>query len=129
MPCPYKEGAVFELSVKGDIASAHFLRGYPGKCKDLHGHTWKVEVFLRGESLNELGMVEDFAVLKKKFKEFLDGLDHKNLNELPPFQQVNPTAENIAKFIYDTFGRQAAPLLVGRVRVWESDVASAIYYQ
>ena len=120
---------MFELTIKGDIASAHFLRGYPGKCKDLHGHTWKVEVFLAKEKLNELGMVEDFTVLKKNFKAFLERLDHKCLNDLEYFKDVNPTTENIAKYIYEHFADEAAPLKLVRVQVWESDMASAIYYE
>lgn len=120
---------MFELTIKGDIASAHYLRGYPGKCKDMHGHTWKVEVVLRADKLNAIGMAEDFAVLKKDFKAFLERLDHKCLNELDPFLDVNPTAENIAKYIYEEYGRQTAPLKVARVQVWESDMASAIYYE
>ena len=120
---------MFELCIKGDIASAHFLRGYPGKCKDMHGHTWKVEVFLQKNDLNELGMVEDFAVLKKNFKKFLEGLDHKCLNDLEYFKEINPTAENIAKYIYDHFQVQAGGLNVVKVQVWESDLASASYWE
>ena len=120
---------MFQLTLKGDIASAHFLRGYPGKCKDLHGHTWKVEVFLSSDKLNEIGMVEDFAKLKIQFKEFLSHLDHKNLNDLEYFKTVNPTAENIAKFIYQNFAKEVKPLRMIKTQVWESDMASAIYYE
>jgi len=120
---------MFELTIKGDVASAHFLRGYPGKCKDMHGHTWKIEVFLAKEELNELGMVEDFAILKKEFKLFLERLDHKCLNDLEYFKNVNPTAENIAKYIYDEYKQEVLPLRLLRVQVWESDMASAIYYE
>jgi len=120
---------MFELTIKGDIASAHFLRGYPGKCKDMHGHTWKIEIFIRGESLNDIGMVEDFSVLKKKFKTFLEPLDHTCLNDIEYFKDVNPTAENIAKYIYDQFSPEILPLKLLRVQVWESDQASAIYYE
>jgi 6-pyruvoyltetrahydropterin/6-carboxytetrahydropterin synthase len=120
---------MFELTIKGDIASAHFLRGYPGKCKDMHGHTWKVEVFLSSSKLNEIGMVEDFAKLKKQFKDFLMILDHKCLNDLDYFKDVNPTAENIAKYIYTHFGKEVTPLKMVKVQVWESDLASAIYYE
>ncbi len=120
---------MFELLLRGDIASAHFLRGYPGKCKDLHGHTWKVEVFIKSEQLNEIGMVEDFAILKKQFKHFLETLDHKCLNDLDYFKAVNPTAENIAKYIYQQFTPVVSPLKVFKVQVWESDMASASYYE
>ena len=120
---------MFLLTVKGDIASAHLLRGYPGKCSQLHGHTWKIEVQIKCDELNELGMVEDFAVLKRNFKNFLDHLDHTNLNELDYFKNVNPTAENIAKYIYQEFQKMIEPLTLKQVRVWESDIASAIYYE
>ncbi len=90
---------MYELSIKGDIAAAHFLRGYEGKCKDLHGHTWHVEVAIVSDQLDKVGMVADFAVLKKQLKEFLMGLDHVCLNDLPFFKSVNPSTENIAKYI------------------------------
>ena len=95
----------------------------------MHGHTWKIEIFLGQETLNDLGMVEDFAILKKKFRAFLEAIDHKCLNDLPYFQSVNPTAENLAKYIYDGFQKEVDPLNLLRVRVWESDVASAIYFE
>lgn len=120
---------MFELSIKGDIASAHFLRGYQGKCKDLHGHTWKIEVVIVNNQLNEIGMVADFAVLKKQLKEFLMAIDHVCLNDLPFFQEVNPTTENIAKYIYTHFCKVIDPLRIKTVRVWESDSASIVYYE
>ena len=95
----------------------------------MHGHTWKIEIFLGREDLDDLGMVEDFAILKKRFRDFLERIDHKCLNDLPDFKIVNPTAENLAKYIYDGFQEEIAPLDLLRVRVWESDVASAIYYK
>ena len=121
---------MFEISIKGDIASAHHLREYEGKCKELHGHTWKIEVFLRGEKLDKLGMVTDFSLLKQKFKDFLKAIDHVNLNDLDHFKSVNPTAENIAKYIFDYFGQELRPLdlVISKVQVWESDMASAIYH-
>lgn len=120
---------MFELTVKDNIASAHLLRGYPGKCSELHGHTWKVEITVQSDKLNEIGLVTDFAELKMKFKEFLKTLDHKNLNELEPFKERNPSAENIAKHIYEAFGSELKPLQLSKVQVWESDVASAVYYE
>ena len=78
---------MFELSVKGDIASAHFLRGYEGKCKDLHGHTWKIEIIIVSHELNDVGMVVDFITLKKQLKEFLTTIDHVCLNDLEHFQK------------------------------------------
>lgn len=120
---------MYEVILKGEIASAHFLRGYPGKCKDIHGHTWKIDVYLAGEKLDALGMLQDFAVLKVKLKDFLDTLDHKNLNELSMFAQENPTAENIARHIFFQFQKSVAPLKVSKVTVWESDKAGVSYYE
>lgn len=120
---------MFELSIKGDIASAHFLRGHEGKCKNFHGHTWKIEVVVAGEQLDGIGMVADFTVLKKQLKEFLGRIDHVCLNDLPYFQEVNPTTENIAKYIYTHLGEVIAPLKIKNVRVRESDSASVLYYE
>ena len=120
---------MFELKVKGDIASAHQLRGYEGRCKDLHGHTWKIEVTLQSEKLDAIGMVADFKVMKKLLKEILDPIDHVFLNDLPYFKEANPTTENIAKYIYIHFGRACKPLKLKQVEVWESESASSIYYE
>ncbi len=120
---------MFELRIQDEIASAHFLRGYEGKCKNIHGHTWKIEVFIVKDNLNELGMVADFAVLKQQLKEFLMGIDHINLNDHSYFTEINPTAENIAKYIYEGFSKVIAPLRLNKVNVWESDRAYASYYE
>jgi len=120
---------MYEITVTGDIASAHFLRGYEGKCKNLHGHTWKVEVTMEGKQLDEVGMVTDFAILKEQLKEILSEIDHVCLNDLDYFKEVNPTTENIAGYIYGEYKQIGPPLKVKRVRVWESDRNSAIYYE
>lgn len=120
---------MFEIIIKGNIAAAHFLRGYEGKCKDLHGHTWKVEVVVTAETLDKIGMVADFRVLKKRLKEFLRGADHVCLNDLPYFQNVNPTTENIARYVYREFGKALAPLKIKEVRAWESDISGVVYYE
>ena len=120
---------MFELAIKGDIASAHFLRGYEGKCKNLHGHTWNIEVTIASGQLDAIGMVADFAVLKKQLKEFLTAIDHVCLNDLPYFQEVNPTTENIAKYIYVRFTKVIDPLAIKTVQVWESETSSVMYYE
>lgn len=120
---------MFELSIKGDIASGHYLRGYEGRCRDLHGHTWQVEVVVMSGRLDKTGMVADFLVLKKKLKEFLETIDHVCLNDLPYFQKINPTTENIARYIYQNFGRDIAPLKIKRVQVWESGTSGVAYYE
>lgn len=120
---------MFELSVKSHIASAHFLKGYEGRCNDLHGHTWQIEVVVVSDRLDTIGMVADFAVLKRQLKEFLMPIDHVCLNDLGYFQENNPTTENIAKYIYEHFGKTIAPLKIKRVQVWESETSSVVYYE
>jgi len=120
---------MFELCIKGDIASAHFLRGYEGKCKDLHGHTWTIEVFLENDQLDDIGMVADFAVLEKQLKEFLKSIDHVCLNDLKYFKENNPTTENIAQYIYQNFADVIKPLALAKVTVWESDLCGVTYHE
>ena len=120
---------MFELSIKQDIAAAHFLRGYEGKCKNLHGHTWQVEVFVEGEELDEVGMVLDFRVMKQRLKTLLDTMDHSCLNDMPYFQEVNPTTENLAKYIYERFQKDVYPCRLTRVKIWESDITCVTYYE
>ena len=120
---------MYELSIKGDIAAAHFIPGHQGKCRNLHGHTWKIEITVSSGELNELGMVADFAVLKKELKGILDELDHTCLNEIDHFKETPPTTENIAQYVYQKFKGAVAPLNVKRIRVWESDTSSVTYYE
>ena len=120
---------MFELSVTTDIASAHFLRGYQGPCKNLHGHTWKVEVTVASSKLDTIGFIIDFRDIKKNLKEFLAHLDHVSLNDLPYFKDVNPTTENIAKYIYQEFVKKCRPLKLKQVRVWESESSSVTYFE
>lgn len=120
---------MFELSVKSHIASAHFLKGYAGRCKDLHGHTWHIEVVLESERLDPIGMVADFAVVKKQLKEFLMPLDHVCLNDLAYFKEHHPTTENIARYVCRNFAGVVAPLKIKRVQVWESETSSVVYYE
>ena len=120
---------MFDLKVKDHIASAHQLRGYDGPCSVLHGHTWKVEVIVSGEALNDIGLLVDFKILKKKLKEVLMPLDHVNLNEHPAFQEINPSTENLARYIYAQLKTHVAPLKLNTVEVFESDTASIVYYE
>jgi len=120
---------VYELTIKGDFSSAHFLRGYQGKCRNLHGHTWKIELTLVSKKLDRLGMVVDFKIVKGQLREFLDGIDHACLNDLPYFKKVNPTTENLAKYIYVEFLKVCRPLKLKKVQVWESENSSVIYYR
>jgi len=120
---------MFELSITDHIAAAHFLKGYSGPCKDLHGHTWKIEITIQSNKLNSIGLVVDFQEMKKKFKTFLDHIDHVTLNDLPAFKKDNPSTENIARYIYRQFGKQCRPFKLMKVRVWESDIASITYFE
>jgi 6-pyruvoyltetrahydropterin/6-carboxytetrahydropterin synthase len=118
---------VFELVVEKHFSAAHFLPDYPGPCARLHGHNYRVRVYVRGEKLNGAGMVADFGEIKQALMAVLDTLDHQNLNELLPFQETPPTTESIAHFI----AHQITPHLsvpVHRVEVWETVGQAAIYY-
>src|ERR1039457_411697 len=121
--------SMFEVSVRDHIASAHQLHGYDGPCKDMHGHTWRVEMVVGGNSLDDLGLLADFKVLKAKLKEVLMPLDHVVLNDLPAFKDLNPTTENLARHIYRSLKSLCTPLRLKQVQVWESDTASVIYYE
>jgi 6-pyruvoyltetrahydropterin/6-carboxytetrahydropterin synthase len=120
---------MFELTVKGEFSSAHFLRDYNGKCRNLHGHTWKVAVTIKGAKLNKIGVMADFVELKSHLHGLMDRLDHKCLNDLKFFKAHNPTTENIARFIYAEYGKLVRPLKMVRVQVWESDRADVVYYE
>ncbi|KPJ61871.1 MAG: hypothetical protein AMS15_05660, partial [Planctomycetes bacterium DG_23] len=91
---------MYELLVEGEFAGAHNLRGYKGLCEHLHGHNWKVACALRSDELNKLGMVIDFKKVKGLLSEVLEQFDHRYLNDLEPFQEENPTTENLARHIF-----------------------------
>jgi len=113
---------MYEARVLSGFSGAHSLRHYKGKCEELHGHNWKVELAVRKGELDNLGMVIDFKDLKENLNGVMSKLDHKHLNVLPYFKDINPTSENIAKFIHDEIGLKSA-----KVTVWETDTSSASY--
>ena len=116
----------YELSVLKNFSSAHALREYKGKCENLHGHNWKIKVTFEGVKLDDTGMLIDFGDIKAFLSQIITGLDHKFLNETPPFDVLNPTAENIAAYIFKELRRfETATASVGSVEVWESDTSSA----
>jgi len=117
---------MFEVRVTGQFSAAHNLRGYRGKCEELHGHNWKVEVIVAGEKLDKTGMLMDFTQLKALLNKVLDRLDHKYISRLTHFKRINPTSENIAKYIYESLKTKTPGLK--SVTVWESDYSSASYY-
>ncbi|MFA5389550.1 MAG: 6-carboxytetrahydropterin synthase QueD [Candidatus Omnitrophota bacterium] len=122
---------MYEILIKGDFSSAHNLVGYKGKCEDLHGHSWKIEAKFQKEDLNDIGISVDFTLLKAKLKEILKKLDHTYLNKLDVFKKQNPSAENIARFIYLKLksGVKEKGLSLKSVSVWESETSCATYYE
>jgi 6-pyruvoyltetrahydropterin/6-carboxytetrahydropterin synthase len=122
---------MFELTINASFSSAHNLREYGGACERLHGHNWDVEVTIGAEKLDRLGMVVDFKILKAETKKVIEGLDHSYLNEVPPFDKLNPTAENLAEFIFKGLSKTLNDnnVRVKKVKVWESDKAAAAYYE
>lgn len=122
---------MYEVSVDESFAAAHNLRNYHGKCEDLHGHNYKVRVTLAGKELDSTGLLYDFVHLKQAIQGVIRSLDHKYLNELKPFDTLNPSAENIARYIYDETAKQLSKAANGAgvagVTVWETDTAAATY--
>lgn len=116
---------MYSVRVEGHFSSAHNLRGYKGKCEGLHGHNWRIEVVAVSDKLDHLGVVLDFTILKAHLREITDHLDHKYLNEIPYFMKINPTSENIAKYIYDQLKAKIPE--IDSVTVWESLSCSATY--
>jgi 6-pyruvoyltetrahydropterin/6-carboxytetrahydropterin synthase len=122
---------MFELMIETSFASAHQLRGYKGGCEKLHGHNWKVQVYVLADKLNEIDLGLDFRDLKKMTDEVVGPLDHSFLNDIFPFTEKNPSSENIAKWIYDSLKKKITDdnVHLSGVTVWESETASATYFE
>jgi 6-pyruvoyltetrahydropterin/6-carboxytetrahydropterin synthase len=123
---------VFEISKDFVFSAAHQIRFHGGKCERLHGHNWRVRVHVRSSELNKIGMVIDFADLQKLVGEIGSRFDHQNVNEIPPFDQENTTAELLARFFYREAdraleGREGGRVRVARVEVWENEGSLAVY--
>lgn len=119
---------MFEASITAGFAASHFLRDYKGKCENLHGHNYRVEITCAGESIDKTGMLVDFVDLKRATREVVDYLDHKHLNETPPFDNWNPSAEYIALYFYqEVQARLGSAGRISSVRVWETDTCFATY--
>ena len=122
---------MFEVAVEETFAAGHALRGYKGKCENVHGHNYKVRVVLAGEKLDQTGLVYDFVELKQRMAEVIRRLDHQFLNDLPPFTEVNPSAENIARYFYEELSQRLASAANGarlrEVTVFESETTAATY--
>ncbi|MCF6159258.1 MAG: 6-carboxytetrahydropterin synthase QueD [wastewater metagenome] len=121
---------MFELIIETDFSAAHNLRGYKGQCENLHGHNWKVQVVLKAEKLNSIGMVMDFREVKEIAEDIIMRFDHAYLNDLPDFKVLNPTTENLSRILYNELkNRLPAGISVGRVTTWESDRCGAVYFE
>jgi len=122
---------MYEISVDEQFAAAHNLRDYHGKCEDLHGHNYKVRVVLEGKELDSTGLLYDFVHLKHVIQDVIHTLDHKYLNELEPFDKLNPSAENLARHIYDETSKHILKspnaARVAGVTVWETETSAATY--
>jgi 6-pyruvoyltetrahydropterin/6-carboxytetrahydropterin synthase len=118
---------MFEICVEHTFAAAHALRNYHGKCENVHGHNYRVQVGMEGAELNETGLLYDFAELKQQLRATSAYLDHQFLNEIRPFDVLNPSAENIAKFICEEIQKSLSSGSVSYVKVWETDTSVATY--
>ena len=117
--------------IETHFSSAHQLRGYKGECENLHGHNWKVQVYVLAERLNDIDIAIDFRELKRMTNEVVSSLDHAYLNDIFPFTEKNPSSENIAKWIYDSLKKKInnENVTLTGVTVWESETASATYFE
>lgn len=121
---------MYEVRIKTEFSAAHNLREVGGQCESLHGHNFTVEVAVQAETLNEAGMVIDFRLLKEKTRAVLANLDHRYLNQLPVFEKINPSSENLAAFIFRELARElnGPSYQVRSVAVWESRTSQAVFY-
>lgn len=122
---------MFELTVSSHFSGAHQLRYLHGKCEELHGHNWKVEISVTSSRLNRGGIVIDFKILKEKLERVLRTLDHHYLNDLPCFSKKEPSSENIAKYIFAELKKELrnSSVLLTKVTVWESETTRATYWE
>jgi len=125
-------GIMFEVTVEDSFAAGHYLRNYRGKCENPHGHNYKIRVTLAGNELDRAGLLLDFKDLRDVMKHVIDRLDHQMINDIQPFTELNPSAENLAKYFYDeTNGRLRSStngrVWVKTVTVFETDTTTATY--
>lgn len=122
---------MYKLNVESHFSSAHQLVGYDGPCQNVHGHNWKVRACLLCDSTDDIGLTVDFGIVKKHLEDVMNMLDHKFLNQLDCFEGVNPTSENIAKFIYSELSKELNQegCKVHEVEVWESEKSSITYFE
>ena len=125
---------MYEVTVDAGFSSGHYLRNYRGKCENPHGHNYKVRVTLAGAELDSAGLLLDFKLLKQVMRPIIERIDHRMLNDLEPFTELNPSAENLARYFFDETNLQLKDMTAGRVRVkdctiWETDTTTATYYE
>jgi 6-pyruvoyltetrahydropterin/6-carboxytetrahydropterin synthase len=119
---------MYQVSVEGHFDAAHYLRDYGGKCENVHGHRFKVVASLKVKKLNKIGLAYDFVELKRHLGDVLARFDHASLNDIPPFDKINPSSENIAATIYEKLkGRFSEGVSLLSVEVWESPESSVTY--
>ena len=121
---------MFEVSVEQTFAAGHALRNYKGKCENVHGHNYRVRITVQGDQLDSTGLLVDFLDVKRLIGGVVDYLDHQFINDLPPFDELNPSAENMAKYFYDRVSgglKNDVPVRVSEVQIWETDTSSAVY--
>jgi|SRR5579871_2216129 len=120
---------MFEVSVEQTFAAGHALRNYRGKCENVHGHNYRVRITMAGPKLDEIGLLVDFVEVKNLMGEVIDYLDHQFINDLAPFDAINPSAENMAKYFYDrvSAGLKSGDVRISEVKIWETDTSSAVY--
>jgi 6-pyruvoyltetrahydropterin/6-carboxytetrahydropterin synthase len=123
---------MFEVTIEETFAAGHALRNYRGKCENVHGHNYRCQVTLEGAELDHIGLLVDFVELKRVVHGVLDRMDHQWLNEFPPFDVLNPSAENMARYIYEQVAeglKVREGVRISLVRLWETDTAHATYRQ
>ena len=123
---------MFEVTVEQTFAAGHALRHYKGKCENVHGHNYRVQVTAEGDELNSIGLLVDFVELKRVVRQIVDRLDHQFINDLEPFTVINPSAENMAKYFYDEIVSginlsQEIAVRISQVKIWETDTSIAVY--
>ena len=119
---------MYIIAVDAHFASSHQIVGYDGKCSNMHGHTWKIKVEVKTGEVNEIGICYDFKSFKELINQIVDDLDHQNLNQLEPFRDKNPTAENIAHYLYHAIKKTLPGSIdMHQITVWESEKYSVIY--
>lgn len=121
---------MYEVTVEETFAAGHALRGYKGKCENVHGHNYRVQVTVEGAELDATGLLVDFVELKRVMRDVIARLDHQFINDLEPFTVINPSAENMARYFYEHIAnnlKPETPLRISQVKLWETDTSSATY--